>query len=249
MLSLLFQNAYASSSPVASAVAQAIVDSEIGFEPPPGSSRRQEMVGVSHGNLARVRELVEREPALARAAIDWGFGDWERPWGGRAHRPAGNCRAAAGERRPAHALPAAMLGQLDVVRAFIQARPGTQRIDGPDGIRCWRTPAPAARTPSAVVADLERSETPTPAPDPTARRRRPRRRRRPLPVRDGPRDHFDVDVEQDQLGIGRLEATRRNLLHTGDLVFFPAGVPMVKIAFARESGQVSRLTWPTSASS
>ena len=136
-----------------------------------------------------------------------------------------------------------MLGQLDVVRAFIQARPGTQRIHGPHGSRCWRMLAPAARTPSAVVAYLEQvgdadirtATQPLAAADRDAVVGRYR-------FGTGPRDHFEVDVQQDQLGIGRPEATRRNLLHTGDLVFFPAGVPTVKIAFAREAGQVSRLT-------
>jgi hypothetical protein len=37
----------------------------------------KEAVGASHGNFARIRELVERQPAMARASIDWGFGDWE----------------------------------------------------------------------------------------------------------------------------------------------------------------------------
>ena len=37
----------------------------------------REAVGVSHGNLKRLQELVERQPALARASTDWGFGDWE----------------------------------------------------------------------------------------------------------------------------------------------------------------------------
>ena len=37
----------------------------------------KEMVGVSHGNLARVKELVSARPALARASWDWGYGDWE----------------------------------------------------------------------------------------------------------------------------------------------------------------------------
>ena len=37
----------------------------------------REMVIASHGNLPRVRELVGRWPALSRAAIDWGYGDWE----------------------------------------------------------------------------------------------------------------------------------------------------------------------------
>ena len=38
----------------------------------------REMVGVAHGNLARVKELVTAHPALAKASWDWGFGDWEK---------------------------------------------------------------------------------------------------------------------------------------------------------------------------
>ena len=37
----------------------------------------KDAVGASHGNFARIRELVEKQPAMARASIDWGFGDWE----------------------------------------------------------------------------------------------------------------------------------------------------------------------------
>src|SRR4051812_23305395 len=33
----------------------------------------KEIVGVSHGNLARVRELVQQHPALAKASFDWGY--------------------------------------------------------------------------------------------------------------------------------------------------------------------------------
>src|SRR5262245_29120480 len=37
----------------------------------------REVVGASHGNLPRVKELIEAMPALARASWDWGFGDHE----------------------------------------------------------------------------------------------------------------------------------------------------------------------------
>jgi len=37
----------------------------------------REMVGVSHGNVARVKELLKLHPTLANATWDWGFGDWE----------------------------------------------------------------------------------------------------------------------------------------------------------------------------
>ena len=65
----------------------------------------------------------------------------------------------------------------------------------------------------------------------------------------GSRDHFMIDVQQDrfsgrdQLGIDRPHGpARRFLMHTGNLVFFPTGVPTAKIAFAKEGGRVTQLT-------
>src|SRR5215475_6578448 len=75
----------------------------------------REMVTVSHFDLKRVKELVEARPSLARAAWDWGFGDWESALGAASH--VGN-RAIAGYLIEKGARPslfsAAMLGQLDV---------------------------------------------------------------------------------------------------------------------------------------
>src|SRR4051794_21275008 len=50
---------------------------------PPELAR--EMVWVSHYDQKRVRELVDARPALARAAWDWGFGDWETALGAASH--------------------------------------------------------------------------------------------------------------------------------------------------------------------
>src|SRR5215470_1039768 len=97
---------------------------------PPELAR--EMVLVSHFNLKRVQELVTARPALARAAWDWGFGDWESALGAASHM--GNRAIAeyliANGARPS-IFSAAMLGQLDVVKAFVAASPGVQRITGP----------------------------------------------------------------------------------------------------------------------
>ena len=50
-------------------------------------------------------------------------------------------------------------------------------------------------------------------------------------------------MQQDRLGIDRPAGpARRFLIHTGNLVFFPSGVPTVKIAFAKEGGKVTQLT-------
>ena len=45
----------------------------------------QQFVGNAHGDLDRVRELLEEEPGLLHAAWDWGGGDWETALGAAAH--------------------------------------------------------------------------------------------------------------------------------------------------------------------
>src|SRR5690349_12463120 len=79
----------------------------------------KEAVTTSHGNLARIRELVERQPALARASIDWGFGDWETCIDAGAHvgnRPNADL-LLNNDMRPS-ILSAAQIGQPDAVTSF-----------------------------------------------------------------------------------------------------------------------------------
>src|SRR5947209_11244502 len=95
----------------------------------------REMVTVAHFNLKRVQELVSARQTLAKAAWDWGFGDWETALGAASHM--GN-RAIAEYliAQGAHVsiFSAAMLGQLEVVKAFLAAQPGVQRTRGPHSI-------------------------------------------------------------------------------------------------------------------
>src|SRR5579863_2185267 len=95
----------------------------------------QEMVRVSHFDLKRVQQLVEARPSLARAAWDWGFGDWESALGAASHmgnRPIAEYLISQGARPSLFS--ATMLGQLDVVKSFVSAQPGVQRIRGPHSI-------------------------------------------------------------------------------------------------------------------
>jgi hypothetical protein len=204
----------------------------------------QEMVGVCHRDVARVRELVERQPALANAAIDWGFGDWEDALGAASHvgrREIAELLLAHGARPSIFS--AAMLGQLDVVKALVGARPGVQRTYGPHGITLMAHARAGGADSEPVVKYLE-----------TLGDADQRPTTMPLEAHDrdavvgryvfgtGPRDHLEVDVQNSQLGIARPDATRRFLLHAGDLTFFPSGVPSVKIAFARAGTRVTRLS-------
>lgn len=204
----------------------------------------REMVTVAHRDLARVRALVERQPALANAAVDWGYGDWEDALGAAAHtgrREIAELLLASGARISIFA--AAMLGQLDVVKALVTARPGVQRTHGPHGIPLLQHAQAGGPPAAAVVAFLESLG--------DAGRRMPTQ---PLDAADrnavvgkyvfgpDPRDHFIVDVRNDALGIERPGGSRRGLGHTGALVFSPVGAPAVKIAFARSGSRVTQLT-------
>ena len=95
----------------------------------------REMVSVSHGNMKRVRELVEAHPSLAKASWDWGFGDWEAAIDAASH--VGNREIAEyliGKGARPTLFTAAMLGQLEVVKGLIAAHPGVQRCAGPHSI-------------------------------------------------------------------------------------------------------------------
>lgn len=94
-----------------------------------------EVVGKSHSDLGRVKELVDKRPELARATWDWGFGDWESAIGAASHmgrRDIVQYLIAKGARPTLFTF--AMLGELEVVRAAIKASPGIQSNGGPHGI-------------------------------------------------------------------------------------------------------------------
>jgi hypothetical protein len=95
----------------------------------------QEFVLVSHSDFERVKELLAAEPALANASWDWGGGDWETGLGSASHmgrRDIALYLLDNGARMDLFA--AAMLGQLEVVKAVLGAFPAARDIPGPHGI-------------------------------------------------------------------------------------------------------------------
>ena len=205
----------------------------------------KDAVGASHGNLARIRELVEKQPALARASMDWGFGDWETCIDAAAHvgnKPIAELLLANGARPTIFS--AAMMGHLDVVKAFIAAQPGIERTHGPHGITLMshaKAGGPAAASVVQFLAGLGSADLVTPT-EPLAPGDREALAGKYI-YGSGPRDHFIVDVRPDRIAIERPGGPGpRNIMHTGNLVFFPVGNPSAKIAFARENGKVTQLT-------
>lgn len=205
----------------------------------------QEVVGAAHADLARVKTLVDRQPALANAAFDWGFGDWEDALGAAAHmgrRDIAEFLLAHGARPSLFA--SAMLGHLEVVKAIVAAEPGVLRTRGPHGIALLAHAMAGGAAAAPVVAFLETlgdAGTPTtpPAVDADEATSVAGRYR----FGPGPEDIFEVAFQNGRLAIERPGRARRFLFPAGQaLTYFPSGVPSVRIAFIREGGRVASLT-------
>ena len=94
-----------------------------------------EFVGQAHGNLDRVRELLDEAPTLLNATHDWGGGDWETALGAAAHMGRRDIALFLLERGARIDLfAAAMLGHLDLVKTILTTYPESRRHPGPHGI-------------------------------------------------------------------------------------------------------------------
>ena len=93
-----------------------------------------EVVGKSHFNFERVKELVNKRPELARATWDWNFGDFESALGAASHvgrRDIAEFLMSKGAR--ANIFTFATFGKYELVKAMIEASPGIQQVAGPHG--------------------------------------------------------------------------------------------------------------------
>lgn len=195
----------------------------------------RDFVGVSHFNVPRVREMLALRPSLATAAWDWGFGDWESALGAASH--VGNVEIAqllmANGARP-DIFTAAMLGQLDVVKALVAASPGIQRTYGPHGLTLLHH-AEAGEDRAAAVAAYLRTLGDADVEYP----------REPLADADrdalagtyvfgpGARDRFTVSLHA-RFGpqLAREGGSAKRLVHLGRRVFHTVGAPAVRVTFA-----------------
>lgn len=204
----------------------------------------RDLVGAAHNNLDRVKAMVSRYPELAKVSWDWGFGDWETALGAASHvgnRPVAEYLLEHGA--PPTIFSSAMLGHIDVVKAMLAAQPGLQRVRGPHGITLLahaRAGGPASAPVLAYLESLAGTNDPIPTVPPTADQRALVSGR--YWFGKGPRDVFVIDDVRDILGITRLGASRRNLLHRGDLVFSPVGAETLRIKLTRAGDRVDGLT-------
>jgi hypothetical protein len=201
----------------------------------------REMVGVSHGNVTRVRELLEAHPALAKAAWDWGYGDWETALGAASHM--GNREIA--ELLLAHGagptiFSAAMLGQLDAVRAFVAARPTITRTRGPHGITLMAHAKAGGAAAQDVVAFLaERGDADVAYTNEALSEQDVKALVGTYGFGSQDSDTLAVTAATAGLSVARDGSVERRLFHLGGRVFHPAGAEAVRITF---SGSPARAT-------
>ncbi|ARJ39686.1 hypothetical protein CSV71_11880 [Sporosarcina sp. P21c] len=94
---------------------------------------------AAHGDFEKVQKLIELEPDLVHAVMNWGGDDWESGLGAAAHT--GNHDIAKyllkkGARMDIFA--AAMLGELEIVKALLKWYPNWDELKGPHGIPLLR---------------------------------------------------------------------------------------------------------------
>lgn len=206
------------------------------------------VVGAAHGREAQVRELVQSHPALVNAWWDWGFGDWESPLGAASHtgqRAIAEFLLEQGARIDLFA--AAMLGMLDVVKAFVAARPGVQRTLGPHGIPLLVHAKLGGERAKETAAYLESLGDAGIAlrPEPLAEGQQQRYVGRyaldgeggqRIAVRAGARGQLTLEL-RDVDG----ETISRMLQYRGTDEFSPAGVPSVRLRFDVRDGRAASL--------
>ena len=213
---------------------------------PPELAR--ETVTVAHFDLQRVMELVEAHSSLALATWDWGFGDWESALGAASHtgnRPIAEYLISRGARPSLFS--AAMLGQVDVVKALIAAHPGAQRIRGPHSISLLahaRMGGEAARPVLEFLQSFGDADVDPPVPLPAAEAAA---LVGSYTFGAGMNQQIEIDADikmvagkmfsyAPQLNWTRKGAMPRALFHLGDHIFYPGGGPSVRIRFSPEPG-------------
>lgn len=94
----------------------------------------QDFVIYAHSDIEMTQKLLDREPMLINGYIDWGGGDWESALGGASHMGRHDIvkvLLARGARIDIFC--AAMMGQLDAVKAFLTLEPKLIDVRGPHG--------------------------------------------------------------------------------------------------------------------
>ncbi len=94
----------------------------------------QDFIIFAHSDLDMTKKLLDKEPLLLNAVMDWGGGDWESGLGGASHmgrRDIVELLLDRGARIDIFC--AAMMGRIDAVKSFLTLQPKLIDAKGPHG--------------------------------------------------------------------------------------------------------------------
>lgn len=205
----------------------------------------RETVAASHTDLERVKTLVTASPALAKAAVDWGFGDWESALGAASHmgrRDIAKLLIDHGARP--NVFTFAMLGRLDAVKACVSAMAGLQRIPGPHGITLLQHAQQGGEPATEVVSYLESLGDA----DPRAKSLETSDAQKRIYVGryafgSGEDETLEVIINRrGMLGVKRGDRFPRFLHRVEEHGFAPSGSPAVRVRFTVREKRATALT-------
>jgi hypothetical protein len=94
----------------------------------------QDFVIYAHSEPEMTKKLLDKEPALLNASMDWGGGDWETGLGGASHMGRRDIVEFLLDRGARiEIFCAAMMGRLDAVKSFLTLQPRLIDARGPHG--------------------------------------------------------------------------------------------------------------------
>jgi hypothetical protein len=206
-----------------------------------------EVVGVSHFNLDRLKELVNKRPELARATWDWGFGDWETAIGAASHvgrKDIVDFLVSKGARPDIFTF--AMLGEYETVKSMIESMPGLQRVSGPHGISLLQHAKNGDSKSAKSIRLIDYLTALGDADSPAYQKLEEAEKQKyaaDYKYGEGEFDGFSVKVNsQKRLLFGKLGKFGGSLLKTGDHTFTYNGAPSVEITFQWEADKIVSLT-------
>ncbi|UWX54595.1 hypothetical protein NYZ99_17220 [Maribacter litopenaei] len=213
-----------------------------------------EVVGKSHSDLERVKQLVDKRPELSRSVWEWRFGDFESAIGAASHvgrRDIAQYLMEKGAR--ATLFTFAMLGHINVVKASIEANPGIEKTMGPHGISLLDHAYAGERMKNEMsnteIENLERTidylANLGNAGGDSYIEVTPEEQQKYIgdyKYGDGEKEGFTVGVNMRKLlSLGPIGGFGGGLYKTGENTFIYNGTPSVTISFETENNAVTSL--------
>ena len=212
--------------------------------PTTSAARAQEFVGASHFNMERVEAMLAEDSGLAKAAWDWGFGDWETALGAASHTG----QIAIVELLIAHGarpdlFTLATLDRIDAVRGILESVPNADALEGPHSISLYRHAAAGKAARVMEYLDAKGLNPPNPF-ETDHEAAKPLVGTYAWSLAEA--DRFEV-AWFDRftcLQLKRAGGVARNLIPLGDSRFSPAGARHVVLSFTHEGERATQLLVP-----